>query len=320
MFFVTAGYHRYFSHRSFKTSRPAQLALALGATLSVQKGVLWWAANHRLHHRDSDGPRDVHSPRQRGFLWAHLGWILTHDHAGTPWRMIRDFARYPELRWLNRHYLVPPIAFAMVLFLAGGWWALLWGFFASTTLLWHGTFLVNSLAHVVGNRRYQTTDDSRNNAGIALLTMGEGWHNNHHRFAASARQGFFWWEIDATYYVLWALSRVGLIWDLRAPPRPLLDEGRAGDARRATAWWWRPLAPSRRRRGMTNDMATRVTTARGLLQDARDGLHEAVATLPDSGGDNAIATPALRALLLRVVEARRRLDGLELVLAQMRAT
>jgi stearoyl-CoA desaturase (delta-9 desaturase) len=233
MFFVTAGYHRYFSHRAFKTSRAMQLALAVGATLSAQKGVLWWAANHRIHHRDSDGPADVHSPRQRGLWWAHVGWILADDHAETPWRMIRDFARYPELRWLNRHYLLPPIALAAALVLIGGWWAFLWGFLVSTTLLWHGTFLVNSLAHVVGRRRYQTADDSRNNAGIAVLTMGEGWHNNHHRFAASARQGFFWWEADATYYLLLAMRRMGLIWDLRTPPVELLDEGRARDADRA---------------------------------------------------------------------------------------
>jgi fatty-acid desaturase len=294
-----------------------QLALAVGATLSVQKGVLWWAANHRLHHRDSDGPKDVHSPRQRGVWWAHLGWILAADHRQTEWRMIRDFERYPELRWLNRHYLVPPIALAATLFLIGGWWALLWGFLVSTTLLWHGTFLVNSLAHVLGSRRYETEDDSRNNLGIAMLTMGEGWHNNHHRFAAAARQGFFWWEVDATYYILWAMSRVGLIWDLRAPPQRLLDEGRATDASRVR--WWRALRSSRTTRAMSDDVAARVTVARGVLQAARDNLDEAVAALPDAGADNAMATPSLLRLLIRVVEARRQLDGLELLLAQTRA-
>jgi len=233
MFFVTAGYHRYFSHRAFKTSRPVQLALAVGATLSLQKGVLWWAANHRLHHRDSDGPGDVHSPRRRGFWWAHLGWILADDHRETQWRMIRDFARYPELRWLNRYHLVPPIGLAAMLLLIGGWWAFLWGFLVSTTLLWHGTFLVNSMAHLVGSRRYETTDNSRNNVGIAVLTMGEGWHNNHHRFATSARQGFFWWEVDATYYLLLVMKLIGLIWDLRAPPDVLLEDraARAGHDR-----------------------------------------------------------------------------------------
>jgi hypothetical protein len=212
------------------------------------------------------------------------------------------------------------MALAAGLFLIGGWWALLWGFLVSTTLLWHGTFLVNSLAHVVGSRRYQTRDDSRNNAGIAVLTMGEGWHNNHHRCATSARQGFFWWEADATYYLLWALSRVGLIWDLRAPPRTLLEEGRVTgvDAARANGWW-RALGSSRRRRAMSDDVAARVTEARGVLQAARDNLDEAVAALPDVGPDNAIATPALRDLLLRVVEARRQLEGLEFLLSQARA-
>jgi len=235
MFFVTAGYHRYFSHRAFKTSRPVQLALAVGATLSLQKGVLWWAANHRLHHRDSDGPQDVHSPRRRGLWWAHLGWILADDHADTQWRTIRDFARYPELRWLNQHYLIPPIALAAMLVLTGGWWAFLWGFLVSTTLLWHGTFLVNSVAHVLGSRRYETSDDSRNNVAIAVLTMGEGWHNNHHRFAVSARQGFYWWEADATYYLLLVMKRMGLVWDLRAPPDALLEGRAAVDASRSRA-------------------------------------------------------------------------------------
>ena len=231
MFFLTGGFHRYFAHRSFSAGRAVQLALAVGGTLSLQKGVLWWAANHRLHHRYSDGPRDVHSPVQRGFWWSHLGWILSSDHAETQWAMIPDLARYPELRWLNRHYLIPPIALAAVLFLAGGWWALLWGFFVSTTLLWHGTFIVNSLSHLVGRRRYATKDASRNNLAIALVTMGEGWHNNHHRYAAAARQGFFWWEVDATYYVLWLMARLGLIRDLRPPPHHVLDEGRVNEGR-----------------------------------------------------------------------------------------
>lgn len=170
----------------------------------------------------------------------------------------------------------------------------------------------------MGKRRYETSDDSRNNAGIALLTMGEGWHNNHHRFAASARQGFFWWEVDVTYYLLWVMTRAGLIWDLRAPTRPLLDEGRIADGGGTTS----NGARSRRRveRSMTDDVAAKVTTARGILRAARDNLDEAVAALPDGEADNAMATPALMALLLRVVEARRRLDGLELVLAQIRVS
>jgi stearoyl-CoA desaturase (delta-9 desaturase) len=208
MFGVTAGYHRYFAHRSYKTSRPFQFVLAVLGTLAVQKGVLWWSANHRVHHKYSDQEGD---------------WILAPDYEGTDFERIADMAKYPELRWLNRYYLVPPIALAVVLFLIGGATWLVWGFFISTTLLWHATFTINSLAHVWGSRRYETTDGSRNNVWLALLTMGEGWHNNHHRYMNSARQGFFWWEIDASYYVLAALSWLGIVWDLHQPPKKLLE-------------------------------------------------------------------------------------------------
>jgi stearoyl-CoA desaturase (delta-9 desaturase) len=223
MFGVTAGYHRYFSHRSYKTSRPFQFVLALLGTIAVQKGVLWWAANHRNHHKYSDQEGDIHSPVLRGFWWSHAGWILGPDYEATDLTRIPDMARYPELRWLNDHYLVPPVALAVLLFAVGGATWLVWGFFISTTLLWHATFTINSLAHVWGSRRYETTDASRNNLWLALLTMGEGWHNNHHRYMNSARQGFFWWEIDMSYYVLVALSWCGLIWDLHQPPRKLLE-------------------------------------------------------------------------------------------------
>lgn len=224
MFGVTAGYHRYFSHRSYKTSRPFQFVLALLGTLAVQKGVLWWAANHRQHHKYSDQEEDIHSPVQRGFWWSHVGWILAPDYEETQFERIPDMAKYPELRWLNDHYLAPPVALAVLLYLVGGATWLVWGFFISTTVLWHSTFTINSLAHVWGSRRYETTDTSRNNVWLALLTMGEGWHNNHHRYMNSVRQGFFWWEIDLSYYVLVALSWCGLVWDLHQPPRKLLEE------------------------------------------------------------------------------------------------
>ncbi len=223
MFGVTAGYHRYFSHRSYKTSRPFQFVLALFGTLAVQKGVLWWAANHRVHHKYSDQEEDIHSPVQRGFWWSHVGWILAPDYEATDLERIPDMARYPELRWLNQHYLVPPVGLAVLLYLVGGMTWLVWGFFVSTTVLWHSTFTINSLAHVWGSRRYDTADASRNNLWLALLTMGEGWHNNHHRYMTSARQGFFWWEIDLSYYVLVALSWCGLVWDLHQPPRKLRE-------------------------------------------------------------------------------------------------
>jgi stearoyl-CoA desaturase (Delta-9 desaturase) len=234
MFGVTAGYHRYFSHRSYKTSRAFQFVLALLGTLAVQKGVLWWSANHRVHHKFSDQEGDVHSPVRNGFWWSHVGWILAEDWEETQYDRIPDMARYPELRWLNEHYLVPPVALATLLFLVGGLPWLVWGFFVSTTVLWHSTFTINSLSHVFGNRRYETNDASRNNVWLALLTMGEGWHNNHHRYMNSVRQGFFWWEVDASYYILKALSWLGLVWDLHQPPaRLLLPE--AQDAGRVSA-------------------------------------------------------------------------------------
>ncbi len=235
MFGITGGYHRYFSHRSYKTGRVFQFLLAVLGGLSVQKGALWWAANHRHHHRYSDQPEDVHSPVRRGFWWSHVGWIISKTYDQTDLSQIRDFAKYPELRWLNKHFLIPVFALSFALLAAGGLPAVYWGFVVSTVLLWHGTFTVNSLAHVWGNRRYDTTDDSRNNFWIALITMGEGWHNNHHHYMSSARQGFFWWEIDASYYTLKVLEKIGLVWDLRAPPEAMLAAKTAPDSFQAGA-------------------------------------------------------------------------------------
>lgn len=224
MFGITAGFHRYFSHRSYKTHRVFQFMLAWIGSMAAQKGVLWWAAHHRDHHRYSDQPEDIHSPRQRGLWWAHVGWILCHQYDATKFERIRDFARYPELRWLNRWHLVPPITLAVALFAIGGWPLLYWGFFLSTVLLWHGTFTINSLSHVFGSVRYQNTrDDSRNNLVLALITLGEGWHNNHHYYQSSANQGFFWWELDGSYYALKLLSWLGIVYDLRTPPRHVRD-------------------------------------------------------------------------------------------------
>jgi stearoyl-CoA desaturase (delta-9 desaturase) len=227
MFFVTAAYHRYFSHRAFKTSRWFQFVMAFMAETSAQKGALWWAAHHRDHHKYSDKPEDIHSPRQKGLWWAHLGWILSRKHTRTKLERIKDFAQYPELRWLNEHHYVPPLVYALVLFFIGGLPLVVWGWFVSTVLLWHGTFTINSLSHVFGSVRYQSDDDSKNNWLLALITCGEGWHNNHHYYQSTANQGFFWWEVDVSYYVLKAMSFVGLVWDLRTPPRHVRDGGRA---------------------------------------------------------------------------------------------
>jgi stearoyl-CoA desaturase (delta-9 desaturase) len=226
MFFVSAGYHRYFSHRSYKTSRAFQFVIAWIAESSAQKGALWWAAHHRHHHKYSDQDEDLHSPTLFGFFWAHIGWIISDRYNATRTDYIGDFAKYPELRWLNKYHLVPPAVLAVALYLIGGWGLFVWGFCLSTTLLWHNTFTINSLSHLFGRRRYATTDTSRNNLLLALMTFGEGWHNNHHHYMASARQGFYWWEVDLSYYVLKTMSWLGIVWDLRPVPAHLLDEGR----------------------------------------------------------------------------------------------
>jgi stearoyl-CoA desaturase (delta-9 desaturase) len=227
MFGITAGYHRYFSHRSYRTGRAFQLVLAVLGATTTQKGVLWWAAHHRDHHRFSDQPEDIHSPVQRGFWWSHVGWIMSRRYSATKLDRIKDFARYPELRWLDRFHAVPSIAYAAAMSAVGGVPALLWGYFVSTVLLWHGTFLVNSLAHVIGRRRYPTDDASGNSLLIALATMGEGWHNNHHHYQSTANQGWFWWEIDVTYYLLQALAALGIVSDLRTPSAAIRDAHRS---------------------------------------------------------------------------------------------
>jgi stearoyl-CoA desaturase (delta-9 desaturase) len=229
MFAIGAGYHRYFSHRAFSTSRAFQFVLALLSQSSAQKSVLWWAAKHRHHHLHSDTERDVHSPRHKGFLYSHVGWIFARRHAKTDLVKVADFARYPELMWLHRYELVPAIALGVLCWLIEGWPGLVVGFFWSTVMLYHGTFCINSLAHVRGRKRYVTGDDSRNNWLLALFTMGEGWHNNHHACQSSVRQGFRWWEFDPTFYILKVLSWLRVVWDLKRPPEAVLrNEQRLG--------------------------------------------------------------------------------------------
>jgi stearoyl-CoA desaturase (Delta-9 desaturase) len=215
MFGVTAGYHRYFSHRSYRLGRLAQFLMAVLAQTSGQKGVLWWAAQHRDHHRHSDEEQDIHSPKRRGFWWSHVGWILSNEHDTYKPKKVADLARFPELRWLDRHHWVPTVLFAAVILWAGGVAAFVWGYVVSTVLLYHCTFAINSLAHLFGTRRFDTSDHSRNNWLLALITFGEGWHNNHHFFMGSCRQGIRWWEIDVTYWMLKLLAMVGIARDLR---------------------------------------------------------------------------------------------------------
>jgi stearoyl-CoA desaturase (Delta-9 desaturase) len=231
MFCITAGYHRYFSHKSYRLNRVSQFVLAFGGTMASQKGPLWWAAHHRNHHRFSDTERDVHSPK-RGFWWSHVGWILCDAYNEAARNQIRDFAKYPELRFIDKHDWIGPWTLGVICFVIGGWSGLLIGFFASTVLLWHVTFTVNSVAHVFGRRAYETTDTSRNTLLIALATGGEGWHNNHHRYPWAARQGFRWWQIDTTYYILRGLSFVGIVRDLKPVPASVIEEARAAKALR----------------------------------------------------------------------------------------
>jgi stearoyl-CoA desaturase (delta-9 desaturase) len=237
MFAITGFYHRYFSHRTFRTSRGMQFVFAFIGASAAQRGPLWWAANHRVHHAHPDQPADVHSPIHHGLWWSHMGWFLAQNQLATKVTRIKDFARYPELRFLNRYDVLVPIILAVGLFFFGtwlgsvypnlgtnGWQMLVWGFVISTVALWHGTFTINSLSHRFGTRRYPTADNSRNNFALALLTLGEGWHNNHHQYSSSARQGFRWWEIDVTYYLLRGLQLCGLIWDIRPVPAWVLNQ------------------------------------------------------------------------------------------------
>ncbi|MBA3439984.1 MAG: acyl-CoA desaturase [Pyrinomonadaceae bacterium] len=236
MFAITAGFHRLFAHRTYRTGRVFQFLLAFVGTTSYQKGPLWWAAHHRHHHIHTDTERDLHSPLTHGFWQSHVGWFLSRDSLATDQKLIPNLIKYRELRLLDRFYPLPPIILAVSMFVLGstlehyaptlgtsGLQMLVWGFFISTVLLYHGVFTVNSLAHIFGRRRFETEDDSRNNFLVALITLGEGWHNNHHYYPSSERQGFYWWEIDISHYILKVLSWLGIVWGLQSPPARVYD-------------------------------------------------------------------------------------------------
>ena len=227
MFAITAGFHRYFSHRAYRLSRLPQFLMAFLGQTSAQKGVLWWASNHRHHHQYSDRPEDIHSPVQNGFWWSHIGWILSGQYDETDYSRIPDLAKFPELRWLNRNQYFATMVYAVALYAAFGWTGLVYGYFLSTVLLWHGTFTINSVMHLFGRRVFETADQSRNSMIFALVTMGEGWHNNHHFYPSSAAQGFTWWQVDMSFSLLWLGEKIGLVKGLRRAPSVAVTEALA---------------------------------------------------------------------------------------------
>ena len=240
MFAITGGYHRYFSHRTYKTSRAFQFFLAVLGASSAQKGPIWWASHHRHHHKHSDTPEDIHSPVISGIYYAHVGWVLSSQFIQPRLELVKDLLAFPELRLVDRFNIIPPVILGTAVYFLGvflgayypglhtnGMQMLVWGFFISTVLLYHGTFCINSFTHLIGKRRFKTTDTSRNNLILALITLGEGWHNNHHRYPGSEQQGMYWWEIDISHYILKALSAVGLVWDIRRYPERIYEEAKA---------------------------------------------------------------------------------------------
>lgn len=228
-FALTAGYHRYFSHKSFQTSRVFQFILALVGTWASQKGPLWWSGHHRYHHIHSDKETDMHSPKN-GVFQAHVGWVFEARSDEVDPKFIKDWNKYPELVWLDKYAHESFALYLVGLFILGscisyfyptletsGLAFVFWGGILSTVLLYHTTFSVNSICHIFGSRDYQTTDNSRNNWLIALITFGEGWHNNHHKFAYSIRNNLKFWQIDITYMILCILKRFRIVWDFKQP-------------------------------------------------------------------------------------------------------
>lgn len=241
VFALTAGFHRYFSHRAFRTSRFFQFVLAWVGTSSAQLGPMWWAANHRHHHQHSDKPEDIHSPVIKDAFWAHIGWVMCRAYREIQYDRVKDLVKFPELRFIDRFHVLPVLTLIAALYVIGavlnayfpglgtsGIQMVMWGFFVSTILVYHVTFLVNSATHIFGKKRFVTDDESRNSWWVALLTFGEGWHNNHHRWPLSARQGMYWWEFDLTYLVLRFLQAIGIVWDVKVYPKKIYEEALAG--------------------------------------------------------------------------------------------
>lgn len=248
MFGITGAYHRYFSHRSYKTSRVFQFCLAFLGASAAQKGPIWWASHHRHHHKHSDTEEDVHTPVLHGVWWSHVGWVMSSEFTTTNLALVKDLLKFPELKWIDRNHFIPPLTLLSISLALGyalqilapslgtnAFQMFIWGFCISTTLLYHGTFLINSATHLIGSRRFNTTDESRNNFFTAIITLGEGWHNNHHRYPSSERQGFYWWEVDISHYILRFLEAFGLVWDLRVPPKRIYEEAKKNKAEKLQA-------------------------------------------------------------------------------------
>ena len=234
---LTLAFHRYFAHRAFQMNRVVRFVWTLVGTAAMQKGPLWWAGHHVNHHRFADRDGDPHSPAVSGFYYAHIGWFLNdarHDRLAPSNPVVRDFSSVPEIAWLERYHVVPPLALAVAMYLAGGWPWLVWGFCLPTMTLAHATFAINTINHMFGSRRFETRDASRNNVFTAVFAAGEGWHNNHHRYQRAARNGFYWWEFDLTWYVMRTMAAVGLVWDMQAVPARIYEEARAAKAHRST--------------------------------------------------------------------------------------
>jgi stearoyl-CoA desaturase (delta-9 desaturase) len=319
MFALTAGYHRYFSHNSYKTGRAFQFVLAWLGCCAVQKGPLWWAGHHRWHHGHSDTEADLHSPIRRGFWWSQIGWVLSSNYTATNWPWVRNLSGFPELRFLNRFHLLPPATLAMALWVLGtltehhaahqgptGMQMVIWGFFISTVLLHHASFTVNSLGHVYGTRRFPTRDNSRNNFWIALITLGEGWHNNHHYAPSSERQGFFWWEIDCTHYVLTVLLWLGIIWDLQTPPRGVLQRTERSQRRASTKGVWSVESGVLSLNLPVSDSRLRTADSRLLSGSAENGFHfwRKGMSKPALIDTNAIIAPADVEMSVRTIVAQ----------------
>jgi stearoyl-CoA desaturase (delta-9 desaturase) len=296
MFAVTAGYHRYFSHRTYRMGRLPQFLMAFLAQTSAQKGVLWWAAHHRNHHRYSDTEQDIHSPVRKGFWWSHMGWILVGTYDTYEAKEIADFGKYPELRFLDRYHWLCPWALGTATWVlgvvtgVGGWTMLVWGFVVSTVFLYHGTFTINSLCHVWGSRRFATSDTSRNNFVLSLITLGEGWHNNHHHYQASCAQGLRWWEIDPTYYALKMLGWLRVVRDIRTFPAAvqIAAKARLGVAMdQVGAHMEAGLEAARQRLEeakvrVAEAQASAAQTSAAMVADARDRLAEAKERLAEA--------------------------------------